>query len=316
MVFLGSDDAAAACLVALCDAKLVTCAVTPPARVRERRGAPEPTPVAEVARARGLRLVETDDVNAGPALAAIREEAPRLLIVVSFGQFLRRPVRESAPLGGINLHYSLLPRWRGAAPVQRAIEAGDAETGACVQRVSMKLDEGDVLAETRIAIAADDDTASLRAKLTAAGAPLLVNTARRLLQSPHMPAREQDDALATWARPVAKSEGDLDVATTDAALCARRVRAFEPWPRCRVRVQCADGRSETLTIRAARAEPSASGAPPGTVVSADATAIRIACAEGVLALIRVQRPGGKDLAAEAFLNGFRVAAGDRVVQPA
>ncbi|MCG3134948.1 MAG: Methionyl-tRNA formyltransferase [Planctomycetes bacterium] len=314
MIFLGSDDAAAACLAALCDARLVTAAFTPAPKVRSRRGAAEATPVADVARARGLRLVETDDVNAGPAVAAIREEAPRLLIVVSFGQFLRRPVRESAPLGGINLHYSLLPRWRGAAPVQRAIEAGDAETGASVQRVSSRLDEGDVLGEARVPIAPGDDTATLRAKLTAAGAPLLVSVARRLAAGEFVAGREQDDAHATWARPVAKEEGDLDPATTDAALCERRVRAFEPWPRCRVRIACADGREETLVVRAARAEPGA--AAPGTVVAAGPDGIRIACATGVLVVTRVQRPGGKDMDARAFLNGFRVVAGDRAVQPA
>lgn len=313
-VFLGTDDAAAACLCALHDAGLVAAAVTPLAARRGRSGTPEPCVAAAEAARLGVPVIETGDVNDEATLAAIAAHAPRLLVVVSFGQIMKRAVREIAPLGAINLHYSLLPRWRGAAPVQRAILAGDAETGAAVQRVVARLDAGAVLAVAPVSIDPRDDTATLRARLTAAGAPLLVDVARRLLAGEAIPAVEQDEALVTRAAPVAKSEGDVDPAAESALAILRKVRAFEPWPRCRVRIVTAAGREETVTIRAASLRPGG-GAAPGTVVAADAAGMAVATTEGLLVIERLQKQGGKDVDARAFLNGMRVVPGDRVLAP-
>lgn len=317
MVFLGSDDAAAACLAALCGRDLVSAAVTPPPRRRGRGGHPEPTPVAAVATERGCDVLAAADVNAPEIVARIAARAPRLLVVVSFGQILKRAVRETAPLGCVNLHYSLLPRWRGAAPVQRAILAGDAETGACVQRLVARLDAGAVLDEERVAIGPRDDTPSLRARLTAVGAPLLVRTVERLLLGGEVHERVQDESAVTLAPPLGRAEGDLDFAAETAAEIDRRIRALEPWPRCRARIVRADGATADVVVRAAVAEPDggSSAAAPGGVVSSGADGIRVAAAGGVVRITRLQRTGGKDLDARSFVNGFAVGAGDRFVRP-
>ena len=313
VVFLGSDDAARACLGALAARDLVEAAVTPPERRRGRGGREEPTEVAEEARARGISVLPAEDVNAEASVAALRAFEPRLLVVVSFGQILRRAVREAAPLGCVNLHYSLLPRWRGAAPVQRALLAGDGETGACVQRLVAKLDAGDVLAVARVPVLPRDDTPSLRARLTEAGAPLLVRTVERLLAGDAVPSAPQDEALVTLAPPLAREEGDLDFAAEDAAALDRRIRALEPWPRCRARLRRSDGLEAVVVLR--EAHPEEGSGEPGTVLAASAEGIRVAARAGVLRITRLQRAGGKALDARAFLNGFPVGEGDVFLRP-
>lgn len=314
-MFLGSDDAAAACLAALHDAGLVGLVVTPPALRRGRRGRPEPTECGAVAAAAGIRVLPTSDVNADDALAVLREASPRLLVVVSFGQFLRRPVREAAPLGAVNLHYSLLPRWRGAAPVQRAILAGDAVTGATVQRVRARLDSGPVLAAAEVPIRPEDDTPSLRRALTGVGAPLLVGVVRRLLGGEVLPGSEQDEGAVTHAPQVAREEGLLDFARDTAAVAARKVRAFEPWPRCKATLLRAAAEPMEVVLRAA-APLGAAGtraAAPGDVVAAGPDGLDVATCDGVLRISRLQRTGGREVDARAFLNGFPAAPGDRFV---
>ena len=309
VVFLGSEDAAAACLGALAAHGLVGAVVTPPERRRGRSGRPEPTICGAAAAALGIRVLPVEDVNAEAVLAELRALAPRLLVVVAFGQFLRRPVREIAPLGAINLHFSLLPRWRGAAPVQRAILAGDAVTGVSVQRVTARLDAGPVLAARDVAIEARDDAPSLRGRLIATGAPLLATVVERLLAGEQIPEREQDEALATPAPSIDRTEGDIDFAAEDAVAIDRRIRAMEPWPRCRARLVRRVGDPVEVFLR--EAWPEAGSGTPGEVVSADAGGVRVAARDGVLRVTRLQRTGGRDVDARAFLNGFPVAAGDR-----
>jgi methionyl-tRNA formyltransferase len=314
VVFLGSDDAASACLAALATEHVVDLVVTQPPRRRSRGGTPERTVVANEAERLGLPVVETEDVNAPDVVAAIAKHEPLLLVVVSFGQILKKAVRSVARHGAINLHYSLLPKWRGAAPVQRAIEAGDASTGAAVQRLVAKLDAGPVLAVAPVALAPRDDTAALRTRLTTAGAPLLVSVARRILAGEELSAVPQDEARVTQAKIVERSEGDVDPASETAESIERKVRAFEPWPRCRARLVRKDGVSETITLREVAAEPpgdQTEPAPPGTVLAADDRGVVVATSRGALRILRMQRPGSKELDARAFLNGFPIEAGDR-----
>lgn len=283
--------------------------VTPPERPRGRSGRPEPTVCGAAAAARGLEVIAVEDVNDAAVVERLRARAPRLLVVVAFGQYLRRPVRELAPLGAVNLHYSLLPRWRGAAPVQRALLAGDAVTGACVQRVAARLDAGAVLARREVPILPRDDTPALRARLTSVGAPLLVEAARRLLAGASIPEDVQDETRVTHAAPVAREEGDLDFAAEDAAALDRRIRALEPWPRCRARLVRRG--AEALDVVVREAWPAEGAGAPGEVLAAGADGIRVAARGGVLRITRLQRAGGRDVDARAFLNGFPTAAGDR-----
>lgn len=307
-MFLGSDDAAAAALAALHGRGFVEAVVTPPERRRGRSGRPEPTVCGAAAATLGLSVTAAEDVNAAAVVASLRALAPRLLVVVSFGQFLRREVRELAPLGAVNLHFSLLPRWRGAAPVQRAILAGDAESGVSIQRVTAKLDAGAVLARAAVPVVPRDDTPSLRARLTAAGAPLLADLVDRMLRGDAVPEAPQDETLATPAPSVAREEGDLDFAAEDAVHLDRRVRALEPWPRCRVRL-ARRGR-EPIEVFVREAWPEEGAGPPGTVLSVAPEGIRVAARAGILRVTRLQRAGGRELDLRAFLNGTPVVAGD------
>lgn len=313
VVLLGTDDAAAAALAALDAQGLVSLVVTPPARRRGRGGEPEATVCAAAAAERGLRVLGAEDVNAAAVVEEVRAAAPRLLVVVSFGQFLRRPVRETAPLGAVNLHYSLLPRWRGAAPVQRALLAGDAVTGVSVQRVTAKLDAGAVLASREVPVLPRDDTPSLRARLTGAGAPLLADVVGRLLAGEAVAETAQDESRVTLAPSVAREEGDLDFAAEDADALDRRIRALEPWPRCRARLVRRGGAEMDVVLREAFAEPDPGArTAPGEIVAASAAGLVAAARAGVLRITRLQRAGGKDLDARAFLNGFPVEPGDRL----
>jgi methionyl-tRNA formyltransferase len=287
--------------------------VTQPRRRRGRRGVETPTPVAEAAAALGIRVLETPDVNAPDATGVLAAAAPRLLVVVAFGQILKRAVRETAPLGGVNLHFSLLPRWRGAAPVQRSILAGDAETGVAVQRVAARLDAGAVLASARTAIGARETTPSLMARLTETGAPLLADVVTRLLAGTSIAETAQDESLVTVAAKIGRDEGDLDFSKEGADAIDRRVRAFGDAPGCRARIERADGSSADVLVREASPEASPP-AEPGRVLAASAEGIVVAARSGALRIARLQRAGGKDVDARAFLNGFPLGDGARFVR--
>jgi methionyl-tRNA formyltransferase len=288
--------------------------VTQPRRRRGRGAGETPTPVAEAAARLGVGLLETADVNAPDALAAIAAAAPRLLVVVAFGQILRRAARESAPLGGVNLHFSLLPRWRGAAPVQRAILAGDAETGVAVQRVAARLDAGAVLASAATPIGPRDTTPALMSRLAETGAPLLAGVVERLVAGDAPPETAQDEALVTVAAKIARDEGDLDFASEDAAALDRRVRALGDAPGCRASILRAGAAPVDVLVREASPEPEG-GADPGRVLAASAAGIVVAARSGALRIARLQRAGGRDVDARAFVNGCPIREGDRFVRP-
>ena len=312
VVFLGSDDVAARCLATLVERVDVTLVVTPPERRRGRRGTPEPAPPGRVAAALGIPVLATPDVNAPEALERLRLAAPRLLVVVAFGQLLRRAVRTAAPLGGINLHFSLLPRWRGAAPVQRALLAGDTATGIAVQRVVRRLDAGPVLALEELAIHDDDDAPALLERLTARGAPLLADVAERLLRGEDVPATEQDETRVTVAPRIEKHEGALHLEQESGLALSRRVRAFGEWPGCRLALAAADGELEVVRVRRAAPEQITARVEPGTVLAADPTGIVVAARDGALRLLELQRSGGRPLPVRDFLLGRPVAVGSRV----
>jgi methionyl-tRNA formyltransferase len=291
----------------------VALVVTQPRRRRGRSGAETPTPAGEAALRLSLPLLETPDVNAPECVAKIAAASPRLLVVVAFGQILRRAVREAAPLGAVNLHFSLLPRWRGAAPVQRAVLAGDAETGVAVQRVAAKLDAGPVLASAATPLGPRDATPGLMRRLVALGAPLLAETTARLLAGEALREAPQDEARATYAAKIARDDGLLDFAAEDAAALDRRIRAFGVAPGCRA-VLCRAGASP-LEILVREAVPEDRSGTPGHVLDARPDGIVVAARAGSLRITRLLRAGGRDVDARAFLNGFPVCAGDYLARP-
>jgi methionyl-tRNA formyltransferase len=284
----------------------VVAVVAQPDRPAGRGRRTRPGPVAERARRAGLPLLQPERVGAPDAVAALAALAPDLGVVVAFGQFLPRLVRELPRLGYcINGHASLLPRWRGAAPIQRAILAGDATTGVSVMRVEREMDAGAVAGRGELSIGADETAGELSQRLADLTARLVAEAideiaAGRVRWTP------QDPAGVTLAPRIERDEAHLDFAQPAEAL-ARRVRAFAPQPGA-----FAQWRGEPLRILAARAEPGPAGAPPGALRVERGFPPRIATGSGWLVPTRLQRAGGKPLDIEAFLRGRPFTDGERL----
>jgi methionyl-tRNA formyltransferase len=233
---------------------------------------------AEEARAAHARLLATDyDV----------------MVVAAYGLILPRATLDIKPC--INIHGSLLPRWRGAAPIHRAIESGDLETGVTIMEMEEGLDTGPMLSMERIAIEDDDTTGSLHDKLAALGGRMIVDALRRMAAGP-LDAVPQPQEGVTYAAKISKEEAKLDF-SLPAVQLARRVRAFNPFPG-------AHGQAGGVTVKIWHARPTDGQGAPGQVLAADAQGIVVACGEGALRLTELQKPGGKRLAAAEFLKGF------------
>ncbi len=218
------------------------------------------------------------------------------MIVVAYGLILPPSVLAIPKLGCWNVHASLLPRWRGAAPIQRAIEAGDQRTGVCLMQMEKGLDTGPVLLSLETPITDDDTGGSLHDRLAALGAEVLGDGLKLLRAGMRPVPRPQPDEGVTYARKLDKAEARLDW-TQPAELLAHRVRAFHPWPVCEAQVA-----DERLRIHAARALPLDHRQPPGTVLMSNKAGIDIACGQGALRLLRVQRDGGRPIAIADYLN--------------
>ena len=261
-----------------------------------------------VAQPRSLRLdgkYPEDAAAARDTLLAAKADA---MIVAAYGLILPQWVLDLPPKGCLNIHASLLPRWRGAAPIHRAIEAGDTQTGITIMQMDAGLDTGDMLLVLPCAISPTDTTAVLHDRLAALGGEAIVQALASLDSLPH---QAQPEEGVNYAHKIDKAEAALDWALS-AKVLARRIRAFDPFPGMTVPLTTEAG-TETLKLWQAVAEPLASPAEPGTVLSADATGVRVACGEGQLCLTQLQRPGGKRLSAADFLRGCPLQPGQRLV---
>jgi methionyl-tRNA formyltransferase len=225
------------------------------------------------------------------------------MVVAAYGLILPRSVLDIPPLGCINIHASLLPRWRGAAPIHRAIEAGDVETGITIMQMDEGLDTGPMLTLEAVPIANDDTTGSLHDKLAALGGQMIVNTLQKL-ESGEVPAQAQPGEGVTYADKIAKDEAALDFADSAVSI-ARKIRAFNPFPGAQAQFD-----SAVIKLWRAEAINEYSPAPPGQVIAADASAgVVVACGEGVLRVTELQKAGGKRLPAAEFLKGFSMEEG-------
>lgn len=261
-----------------------------------------------VAQPRSLRLdgkYPEDAAAARDTLLAAKADA---MIVAAYGLILPQWVLDLPPKGCLNIHASLLPRWRGAAPIHRAIEAGDTQTGITIMQMDAGLDTGDMLLVLPCDVLPTDTTAVLHDRLAALGGEAIVQALATL---DNLPRQVQPEAGVNYAHKIDKAEAALDW-TLSAEVLARRIRAFDPFPGMTVPLTT-DAGSETLKIWQAVAEPLASPAVPGIVLSADASGVRVACGEGQLCLTQLQRPGGKRLSAADFLRGCPLQAGQRLV---
>ena len=308
VAFFGTPDFAAPSFERiLAGPHRVVVAVTQPDRPRGRGRKLEAGAVAERARAAGVPLLQPERVGAAQVVTEIARQAPDLGVVVAFGQFLPKQVREAPRLGYlINGHASLLPRWRGAAPIQHAILAGDAESGVSVMRVEREMDAGAVALVRRTPIGAHETAGELFERLAALTADALAE-ALDLIAGERATWTEQDHARATLAPKIEPADAELDF-TQSAEALARRVRAMAPKPGARAHLG-----AETLRVLAAHAE-AGDALAPGTIQRAR-SALRVATARGWLALDRLQRAGGKPLATAELLRGFAIADGARFVTP-
>jgi methionyl-tRNA formyltransferase len=219
-------------------------------------------------------------------------------VIAAYGQILRQPVLDVPPLGILNVHASLLPRWRGAAPIAAAILAGDERTGATIMRVVRKLDAGPILRAVDVHITPEDTTGALTEKVATAGADLLLATLPGYADGSIVPV-EQDDAAATYAPQIKKSDGKIDWARHDATHIARMVRAYDPWP---MAYTLLDG--ESLRILEARPLGHRSVALPGTVAISD-IGLSVSTVGNDLAVLRLQPAGKKAMTARDFVRGKR-----------
>lgn len=312
LAFAGTPDFARAALEALIAAGHdVVLVLTQPDRPAGRGQKTLASPVKDVALRHGLPVLQPRSLRPGgkfpddaaQALARLSTFAPEAMVVAAYGLIIPAPILDVARHGCINIHASLLPRWRGAAPIERAIEAGDEETGICIMQMDEGLDTGPILAVEHEPILPDDNGARLRARLSERGARLIV-AALAQIEAGVAKATPQASEGASYARKLSKEESALSFAA-DAEVLARRVRAFDPQPGATLRWG-----SQVIKVWAAHAEAAPSQGAPGTVLESGASGLRVACGTGVLCITELQRPGGRRLAAREFLQGNALAPGE------
>ncbi len=292
-VFLGTSEFAAAVLRGLGGSPhRPLLVVTPPDRRQGRGRMLLPPPVAETARELGIELLQAESVNDEAALERIRAAQPQVASVCAFGQLIREPLLSELPM--LNVHPSLLPRWRGAAPIERAIIEGDARTGVTIMRVTAGLDSGPVALQEETPIGPDEDFAGLSQRLSAIGGELLAQ-ALDLEAEGRLELTEQDDREATYAEKIAPAERRLDPALPAEEL-ARVVRALTPHVGAYLEVSG----DERLGVRRARAADVSIGTGE---IRAEGGALLLGCGRGALRLEVVQPPGGRPMPVDAYLRG-------------
>ena len=306
LIFAGTPEFAVP-LLAACLAENVEIAAvyTQPDRPAGRGRALAASPVKQAALAAGLIVEQPESLKSPAVQVRLRELDPDLLVVVAYGLILPRKVLAIPRLGCWNVHASLLPRWRGAAPIQRAILAGDAETGIGLMQMEAGLDTGPVLVEARTPITAGDTGGSLHDRLATLGSKVLADALARVLRGEALVARPQAADGITYAHKLDKVEAKLDWADAAQSL-ARKVRAFDPWP-------VAEGVVEGERVRIWSAEAVAESAlgAPGSVHTTHRDAIDIVTGEGLLRIRELQREGGRRIAVRDWLNARRRDGGPR-----
>ncbi|MBN1149004.1 MAG: methionyl-tRNA formyltransferase [Anaerolineales bacterium] len=300
IVFMGSPNFAVPTLRALAEKYTLIGVITQPDRPAGRGRKLSPPPIKTLADKLGLPTIQPKRLNQPEAMEQLRVWKPDLIIVAAFGQILRSEALDLAPQGCINVHASLLPRWRGAAPIQAAILHGESETGITIMRMDVGLDTGPILSQRSESILPRDTAGSLQERLASLGARALIDTLPGYLNGEIKP-RSQDDTLATYAPMLAKADGELDFQRTALEL-ERQVRAFNPWPGA-----FAQWKNGALKIHRAIVIPASETlhpvAPGERVVHGKIPAIGTGC--DLLGLEEVQPAGKKAMTGEAFLQGAR-----------
>ncbi|MSQ55861.1 MAG: methionyl-tRNA formyltransferase [Betaproteobacteria bacterium] len=303
VVYAGTPEFAARALDALLRSRhRVSAVLTRPDRPAGRGLAPASSPVKRLALERGLPVLQPESLKTPEAQAQVRSLEPDVALVAAYGLILPQAVLDIPRLGAVNIHASLLPRWRGAAPIQRALLAGDRETGISIMRMDAGLDTGPVLLQEPLRIGDDDTAGTLHDRLAELGAAMAVR-ALDALETGQLQPRPQQNESATYAPKIEKKEALIDW-HQDATSVRRQVRAFDPVPGARSRIR-------GMEIKLWSCVEAAERGPPGEIVSVSEQGVAVACARGAVRLTELQRSGGKRLGVAEFLRGFPLAAGER-----
>ncbi|MGY3968707.1 methionyl-tRNA formyltransferase [Aeromonas enteropelogenes] len=299
LIFAGTPDFAARHLAALLSSGHEVVAVyTQPDKPAGRGQKLTASPVKELAIAHNLPIYQPASLRNEEAQAELASLGADLMVVVAYGLILPKAVLDTPRLGCINVHGSLLPRWRGAAPIQRAIWAGDAETGVTIMQMDVGLDTGAMIRKMSCPIAADETSTSLYDKLAELGPQALVDTVDAMAAG-NTTAEPQNDALANYAQKLSKEEARIDW-TMDAVAIERCIRAFNPWP-----ISWCEVAGQTIKVWQAEVIEHEHGQSAGTLLKADKQGIDIATGKGVLRLLTLQPPGKKAMSVTDLLNSRR-----------
>ncbi|TZF82919.1 methionyl-tRNA formyltransferase, partial [Cognatilysobacter lacus] len=287
IVFAGTPDFAVPCLRAAAQRNEVVAVYTQPDRPAGRGRGLTPSPVKKEALLRGIPVLQPENFRAAVSKAALRALHADIMIVVAYGLILPQSVLDIPVYGCWNVHASLLPRWRGAAPIQRAIEAGDSETGVCLMQMEKGLDTGPVLLSQSLAIGADETGGQLHDRLAELGAQVVRDGLGLLRAGIRAVPQPQPEEGVTYAHKIDKAEARLDW-TRPARELANKVRAFNPWPMTEATIA-----DERVRLHGAIALDETTSAAPGTIVRAGRDGLDIACGDGVLRVRVLQREGGR-----------------------
>ena len=299
LIFAGTPDFAARHLAALLSSDHEVVAVyTQPDKPAGRGQKLTASPVKDLALAHDLPVYQPASLRNETAQAELAALGADLMVVVAYGLILPKTVLDTPRLGCINVHGSLLPRWRGAAPIQRSIWAGDAETGVTIMQMDVGLDTGAMIRKVTCPIASDETSASLYDKLAGLGPQALVDTLDAMAAG-DTAAEPQDDALANYAEKLSKEEARIDW-SMDAVAIERCIRAFNPWP-----ISWFEVAGQTVKVWQAEVLPQAHGQAAGTLLKADKQGIEVATGQGVLRLLTLQPPGKKAMSVSDLLNSRR-----------
>ena len=308
IVFAGTPDFSVPALKAIASEHQVIAVFTQPDR-RSGRGKKVTEPAVKVV-AKSLNLEVHQPTSLRDQSELIAKLAPDVMVVVAYGVILPQVILDIPKLGCLNIHASLLPRWRGAAPIQRALEAGDTNTGVCIMQMEAGLDTGPVLQVQTIAVSPDDTSTSLHNKLADLGADAISTTLKHLEAGDNIEAIKQDDTLATYAKKISKDEANIDWSDSAQSI-ERRIRAFNPWPimqtthrGTRLRIWAADLDTEL------NANLGTKSSKAGEVVAVNQNGVSVACGEGFLRLQILQRDGSKPMPYKSFRNGYPILLKD------
>jgi methionyl-tRNA formyltransferase len=326
IVFMGTAELSCASLEALAADKQFSIAavVTQPDRPRGRDLKPQPSPVKVLAQKLGLPVLQPVRARDETFVAKLRDLAPELIVVAAYGQILPPDILDLPQYGCLNVHTSLLPKYRGAAPIQRAIARGDAETGVTIMKMDAGLDTGPMVAQRRTPISPQDDSASLHDRLARLGAELLVQTIPDYVAGKIQPQPQPAEGVSL-APKIQKEDGRIDW-QLPAQTIWNRLRAFTPWPGTFTFLRNAGHRlgtnspvekhagpapdaPKTLLLKIWKAEVVEASGEAGAVLSADKNGILVACGQGALRILELQREGGRRMSAAEFLAGHPLKAG-------